>query len=165
LSYKTSYRYEEKLSQFFTLEKERVGLLLDEYLAYGGYPRVVLAETEQEKYRIIEEIYQSYILKDIKALLNVQKTEAFSNLVKMLAVQSGKLINYANLSSNLDLTFTTIKAYLWYLQQTFVIQKVSPYYKNKQKELTKAPLYYFTDVGFRNFAAHSISTQTRTHRS
>jgi len=152
INFKTNYQYEDKLLDFFTIEKEKTSSLLSEYLTFGGYPRVVLTETREEKQKIMDEIYQSYLEKDVSFLLKVQKAEAFSRLAKLMAAQIGNLVNFSELSSTLNISVKTIKNYLWYLEKTFVIQKVTPYFKNVRKEITKSPVYYFYDLGLRNYA-------------
>ena len=62
---------------------------------------MVLASEQKEKIRIINEIYRSILEKDIAYLLKVDKTEAFSALIKILSSQIGNLINYSELSSTL----------------------------------------------------------------
>jgi len=152
VDFKTQYKYESRLDDFFTIEKERTNELLIEYLNFGGYPRVVLEETRDEKYKTINEIYQSYLERDISHLLQVKKTDAFSNLVKLVASQIGRIVNFSEFSSTLGLSTTTLKEYLWFLEKTFIILKVTPYFKNVRKELTKSPVLYFYDIGMRNFA-------------
>lgn len=152
VNFKTDYQYEDRLPDFLSLEEERTKELLSEYLNFGGYPRVVLAETMDEKQRVIDEIYQSYLERDISYLLRVRKSEAFSNLVKLLAAQIGNLVNFSELSSTTGLTIKTVKDYLWYLQKTFILQKVTPYFRNLRKEITKSPIFYFYDLGLRNYA-------------
>lgn len=152
VNYKTDYRYSDKLSAFFSLEKEKTRQLLKEYLTFGGYPRVVLEKTTEEKQKAINEIYQSYIERDIYYLLKIKKDEAFSRLVKLLASQTGQLINYSELSSTLAISVKTVKNYLWYLEKTFILKKATPYFRNIRKEITKSPVYYFTDLGMRNYA-------------
>ena len=152
VNFRTDYRYEDKIVEFFSIEKETGYTLLDEYLNFGGYPRIVLEDKLSEKLKLINEIYQSYIERDISYLLRVHKTEAFGNLVKVLASQIGNMINYSELSSTLGLSFKTLKEYLWYLEKTFIIQKVTPYFRNIRKEITKSPIFYFYDLGLRNFA-------------
>jgi len=122
--------------------------LISEYLNFGGYPRVVLAETEEEKTEILREIYLSYLEKDIGLLLKVEKEQAFENLVKILAHQVGNLINRAELSSTLGLAEKTVKKYLYFLEKTFVINLVKPFFRNARKELIKSPKVYFSDLGF-----------------
>jgi len=152
VNFRTDYRYEEKILEFFEVEPERGRELLEEYLGFGGYPRVVLEEEFSEKLYEMEEIYQSYIEKDITWLLRVKKTDAFSNLVKILAARIGSVFNYSQVASSLGLSFQTLKEYLWFLEKTFVICRVSPYFRNIEKEITKAPVFYFYDLGMRNFA-------------
>jgi predicted AAA+ superfamily ATPase len=152
VNFKTDYKYEDKLSDFFVIDKEKTNELSEEYLDFGGYPRVVLEDTIGEKKKIINEIYQSYLEKDISFLLKIRKTEDFSNLVKVLASQIGQLFNVSEVSRTLGISQKTVKDYLWYLQKTFIMQKVTPYFKNIRKEITKAPIFYFYDLGLRNFA-------------
>ena len=106
-----------------------------------------------EKIKLINEIYQSYLEKDIGYLLGVKKTEDFTRLVKLLAVQAGNLVNVSELSSTLGLSAKTVQNFLWYLEKTFVLCRLSPYFKNARKEITKAPKVYFYDLGMRNYAA------------
>jgi len=126
--------------------------LINEYLNFGGYPRVVLAETEEEKIEVLREIYLSYLEKDIGLLLKVEKEQAFENLVKILSHQVGNLINRSELSSTLGLTEKTVKKYLYFLEKTFVINLVKPFFRNARKELTKSPKVYFSDLGLLHLA-------------
>jgi len=152
INFRTDYKYENRLSEFFSVEGSRVHELLEEYLNFGGYPRIVLEEKLAEKQQLMNEIYQSYIERDISYLLRIHKTDAFSNLIKIMASQIGKLTNISELSSTLGISIKTIKEYLWYLEKTFILEKVSPYFRNVRKEITKSPVYYFYDLGLRNFA-------------
>lgn len=151
VNFKTNYQYEDKLNDFFALEKGKTELLLAEYMVFGGYPRVILAETATLKQGEMQEIYKSYIDKDIRDLLHLEKTESLTNLLKIIASQIGSLVNMTELASTVDIDEKTIKNYLWYLEQTFVLKKVTPFYRNTRKEITKAPIYYFYDIGLRNW--------------
>jgi len=152
VNYRTKYRYEKKLLDFLRLEPERARLFLDEYLLFGGYPRVVLAKNISEKQLEISEIYQSYLEKDIAYLLQIKKTDALSKLVRIIAAQPGSLINFSELSSILGISTQTVKDYLWYLEKTFILDRVTPYFRNVRKEIRKSPVYYFYDLGLRNYA-------------
>ena len=148
----TDYRYEGKLFDFFMVDKDRGKDLLIKYLNFGGYPRQILETQLKEKRKIIDEIYHSYLEKDILYLLRVEKIEAFSSLIKILASQTGKIVNYSELSSTVGISLKTIKNYLWYAQKTFILQKITPYFTNMRKELSKSPVVYFYDIGLRNYA-------------
>jgi uncharacterized protein len=152
VDFQTGYRYTDQLPEFFAAESAKAGRLLLEYLQYGGYPKVILADSHDEKLAAINEIYRSYLERDIVFLLRVEKSEAFTNLVRMLAAHSGKLVILSELAASLGLSLATVKTYLWYLEKTFIVRKVTPYFTNIRKEITKSPMVYFADLGLRNFA-------------
>lgn len=151
VNFKTDYQYEDKLERFFAQEEGKTMRMFSEYMVFGGYPLVVLADTVSLKQREMREIYRSYTDRDIHDLLRLEKTDEFNNLLKILASQIGSLVNITELSATINIDQKTIKHYLWYLEQTFILKKVTPYYRNTRKEITKAPIYYFYDVGFRNW--------------
>ena len=82
----------------------------------------------------------------------MEKTSAFTDLTRLLASQIGNLIAISELASTLALSAPTVKQYLWYLEKTYIIHRVPPYFKNARKEITKMPTFYFYDLGLRNFA-------------
>jgi len=151
VNFKTDYRYENKLNDFCSLEIEKVFGFLEDYMNFGGYPKVILSETMQEKTRTIDEIYRSYIEKDISYLMRVEKLDAFGSLIKILASQTGNILNYSELANTLDISLPTVKNYIWYLEKTFIIKKVTPFFRNARKEITKSPVVYFYDLGLRNY--------------
>lgn len=150
--FKTDYRYSEKLCDFFSVENEKSLDFLGEYLDFGGYPRIVLEKEFSEKTKIINEIFRSYIEKDISYFLGVNRADAFGLLVKLLAGQTGQIVKYSKLAQEAGISFATLKNYLWYAEKTFIVRIVPPFFKNKRKEITKSPSVYFHDLGFRNFA-------------
>lgn len=151
VNFKTGYKYEDRLQDFFVVEAIKTQSLFDEYLMFGGYPRVILAKTLDKKKKEIGEIYTSYRERDITDLLGVEKPEAFTNLLKVTASQIGSLVNFSELSATVGISDKTTQNYLWYLEQTFIIKKVTPYYRNIRSEISKAPIYYFYDTGLRNY--------------
>jgi uncharacterized protein len=151
VNFRTDYRYEDRLEEFFSIEDEKTGFLLDEYLNFGGYPQVILADRTEEKIKVINEIYQSYLEKDIRFLLDIKKTEALTNLFRLIAAQSGNLTNISELSSTLGISKPTVQNYLWYFQKTYIVKKVPPFHANIRKEITKSPVFYFSDIGLKNF--------------
>lgn len=162
VNYKTESKYTksngtfQKLATFFDLYKDLAFEYLEQYLNFGGYPRVVLATELADKLATIDEIYKSYLEKDISVLLNIQKAESLTQLVRVLAFQAGNLVNVSEISNTLGLATQTVKEYLWYLEKTFIIQKVTPYFQNVRKEITKASTYYFVDLGLRNYVTNQF---------
>jgi len=145
----TTFREVSKLLLLNLMETERI---VTEYLFWGGYPRVVLADTQDAKWEILKEIFQSYLEKDIQLMLGVEKEASFSDLVKILSGQVGNLLNRKELSRTLGVAEKTIEKYLYFLEKTFVTKRVKPFYRNPRKEITKAPKIYFQDLGFLTLA-------------
>ena len=160
LDYRTDYRYSGRLDLFLSLEKEKGNFLLQEYLAYGGYPAVVTASTIEDKVRIMDEIYSAYVTRDISALLGMQQPEHYSRMLRLLAAGAGGLVNVSRLAADAGLSVPTVQKYLWYAENTFVLKAVRPYSGNRMKEIVKAPVYYFTDLGFRNHMLGSFQNNS-----
>ncbi len=152
INFRTKYKYETRLKEYLEVDSGAYELLL-EYINFGGYPRVILEDTFSEKLAVIHEIYTSYVEKDLSYWLKIEKPEAFTELLKILAHQSGKLMSFTELSNTLGISIPTLKTYLYYAEKTYILKKVTPFFRNVKKELTKTPVYYFCDLGLRNFSA------------
>ena len=152
VNYRTEYRYQDKWNDFFTIDTIRSKELLEEYFMFGGYPRVVLSPIFEDKRAAMGELYQSYLERDIKALLGVQRLDAFSNLVKILASQIGGMVNVSELANTTGVSTQTVNNYLWYMEKTFIVRRISPHFRNVRKEISKSPVYYFCDLGLRNYS-------------
>ncbi|MFH1900665.1 MAG: ATP-binding protein [Candidatus Omnitrophota bacterium] len=124
----------------------------EEFLLFGGYPKVALTSGREEKARELEEIYNSYVQKDIKAFLKIENVLAFNRLVKILAVQIANLANLSQIGSPLKIARETLERYLFVLENTFIIKTLSPFFTNKTKEITKMGKIFFYDLGLRNFS-------------
>lgn len=133
-------------------DKDAFKEVLGHYFIYGGYPAVAMARGHRLKLQLLEENFLSYIEKDIKDFLKIENETAFRNLIKILASQIGNLVNKDELSISLGIHKNTLENYLFYLEQTFLIDFVRPFFKNPRKELLKNPKVYFRDLGLRNLA-------------
>jgi predicted AAA+ superfamily ATPase len=157
VNYKTQYRYEDRIVGFFNTEEEKAELLLNEFLTFGGYPAVITADTALRKQEVMNEIFTSYITKDVSYLLGVRHPDKFVKLIQLLAVQSGCILNYSQLAQDTGIRFETLKTYLWYAEQTYIINTVKPFFTNLKKELTKSPTVYFNDLGMLNFSKNNFA--------
>ena len=125
---------------------------LNDYLVYGGYPRAALSRNKREKIEELRDIYNSYIQKDIKSLLEGENISAYNNLLKIMASQIGNLLNVNELSNTLNAGRRQILNYLDILEQTFIIKLLRPFHSNKRTEISKMPKLYFLDNGIINFS-------------
>lgn len=150
-NYKTEGKYENRIGQALATDPILEDQVLREYLAFGGYPRVVTAIGPGEKNAMLAEIFQGYIERDIRLLLQLEKSRSFVTLLQLLASRIGQLVNYNDLSKLAEISVPTLKNYLWYSEKTFITTAITPFFRNKEKEIVKAPQYYFLDPGLRNF--------------
>ncbi|MBU0880194.1 ATP-binding protein, partial [Patescibacteria group bacterium] len=137
-------------------EKEKISFYYQEYIVYGGYPRVVLAPL-QEKEDLLREIAFSYIKKDIYES-GIKHEEIFYRLFKILSSQIGNLVNSSELSGTLGVSKIAIDNYLYVMQKSFHICLLRPFFKNIRKELSKMPKIYFYDLGLRNFFIRNFNS-------
>jgi predicted AAA+ superfamily ATPase len=90
----------------------------------------------------------------------VERIDAFGNLLRLLAGQTGNIINLNELSSTIGISVQTVKNYLSYAEKTFAVKRVTPYYRNIRKEISKSPVIYFNDLGMRNFSIGQFGRHT-----
>ena len=124
--------------------------LFDEYITYGGYPEVVLKNSKEEKIEKLDSIVTSYIKKDIKDLIKIENIDGFNNLLQYLSINTSSLINISTIANTISLSMPTIKKYISILKETFIIDELKPFYKNKNKEISKNGKIFFKDIGVRN---------------
>jgi predicted AAA+ superfamily ATPase len=137
-----------KDTRVFTADLQK---FTSEYMMYGGYPRVVIADNHDEKLTIIQNITQTLLLKEIRDIAGMADNDKLKKLIKSLALMQGGLIEYKKLSELTGYSFDSVKKYITILEQTYIIHKVTPYYTNKLKEMVKSPKIYFFDQGIRNY--------------
>jgi len=132
--------------------------LFNEYCIWGGYPSVIMSSVKDEKRKVLSEIFNSYILYDIKGLLELNTERELFLLAQILAAQIGSIAVYNNLSIASGLIYRKLIEHLNVLKSTFIIKEVRPYFVNKQKELIKNPKIYFLDNGFRNYLIENYNS-------
>ncbi|MEK7526680.1 MAG: ATP-binding protein [Patescibacteria group bacterium] len=126
---------------------DRLTNLYKEYIAYGGYPKIVLDDDISHKETYLQQIIDTYIKKDISDLANIKNTKKFNDLLKILASSSGQLINIQELSSICGIASQTITNYLEILEETYILRLVSPFSTSAKVEVAKTPKVFFYDTG------------------
>ena len=129
---------------------------LQDYGLYGGYPALVSTPDPEKKLLRLNEIFSSYLEKDIAGFLKVENIFAFRKLITLLSAQQGGLVNIQELASMLGIHRETITRYIHYMEETFVIKRLTPLFSNPRTELSKMPKIYFADAGLRNLAMGSF---------
>ncbi|MBA1342826.1 MAG: hypothetical protein C5S52_04430 [ANME-2 cluster archaeon] len=132
--------------------------IYDEYCIYGGYPRVAISETSDEKETVLRNIYSTYFLREIKDILSLTTDFKLSKLIKSLSITLGGLISYNSLEEVSGFDYKGLLVHLNILEKTYICKRVSPYFTNKRTEIIKVPKVYFFDTGFRNIIIDDFRT-------
>jgi hypothetical protein len=121
---------------------------LENRLIYGSYPEVIANPAEARK--ILSNIMQSYLYKDILALGGIRKPAVLEKLVKALAFQMGNEVSLNELSKLIGADGKTLDAYIDLLQKAFIVFDLPSFSRNLRNELGKARKIFFYDNGIRN---------------
>lgn len=127
-----------------------------DYVMYGGLPLCATMQTEEQKVQYLSKLFEETYLKDILERHNIAKTQELEDLVNILASAVGSLTNPAKLEatfrSNIQssISSNTIRQYIQYLEDAFIIQKAQRYNVKGRKYIGSPIKYYFEDVGLRN---------------
>lgn len=120
------------------------------FILFGGLPQIVIEGDEEMKKIRLQEIFDTYIQKDIKGILKNIEIATFNQMLQIIASQIGNLLNVSELSNTLGLSRNQIVFYLEVLRETFVNFLLKPHYTNVRKEVSKTPKTFFYDNGVRN---------------
>lgn len=122
--------------------------MLESRLVYGSYPEVVVKP--QESKRILSNIVNSYLYRDLLSYQGIKRPELLQKLVRALALQVGNEVSYNELSHLLGADRSTIESYIRLLEQCFVIFRIESFSRNMRNEIKKGRKIYFYDNGVRN---------------
>ena len=128
----------------------------NEYVLYGGLPPVVLLSTSEQKIEFLKYLFKETYINDIIGRHNIKNKAEFEELLDILSSAIGSLTNPKKLcdtfksKKNKVISSATIKNYLDYLCDAFVVNKASRYDIKGRKYIDTPQKYYFTDIGLRN---------------
>jgi predicted AAA+ superfamily ATPase len=133
---------------------------LDESLIYGSYPEVFNINTNNEKGAYLQQLVQSYLLKDILAYSGIKHADKILALLRLIAFQVGSEVSYNELSNQLGINKITVENYLDLLSKVFIIYKLPSYSSNQRSEVAKSSKWYFFDNGIRNAIINDFRVPT-----
>lgn len=128
----------------------------NEYMLYGGLPQILTYKNEEQKVRFLKSLFDETYIKDIKDRYNIKKDDDLEELVNIIASGIGALTNPNKLANTFNsikkspISYDTIKDYIEYLCDSFLIEKATRYDIKGKKYISTPFKYYFTDLGLRN---------------
>lgn len=128
----------------------------NEYLTYGGIPIVALAETDEQKIALLDNLFKETYIRDIVVKNKIRNVGEMEMLLDILSSAIGSLTNPNKLQKTFKsvnqskITATTITKYIEYLEDSFLVEEAKRF-DIKGKSYIGTPMkYYFTDMGLRN---------------
>ena len=140
----------------------------EQYVVYGGLPRILSFKNEVEKSEYLKNLFEKTYLDDIVERNNVQRVDVLDAVVNILASSIGSLTNPNKLSNTFessgfkDVSVNTITSYINYLQDSFLIEKATRYDVKGKKYIQTPYKFYFSDIGLRNCRLN-FRQQEETH--
>lgn len=119
-------------------------------LIYGNYPELIHLPDNKSKIEYLQELLNSYLLKDILTFENIRNSEKVLKLLQLVAFQVGSELSYNEIATQLGISRNTVEKYLDLLSKVFVLHKVGGFSRNLRKEISKSSKWYFIDNGIRN---------------
>lgn len=123
--------------------------LLEHRMVYGYYPEVVQHEAAQAQ-RILGDLADGLMYKDLLALDQLKKPSLLVNLLQALALQVSREVSYRELGQLIGADPATVERYIDLLEQTFVVFRLRSLSRNLRNEIKKGRKIYFYDNGIRN---------------
>lgn len=130
--------------------------MIREYMLYGGLPQVVLENDVNKKVSYLEQQMEHTYLRDIKERYEVRQDSDLSELVDIMASCVGGLTNPPKIADTFksvkhsSISVDTIRLYLEYIEDAFVLERVTRYDIKGRKYIDSPFKYYFEDLGLRN---------------
>ena len=149
------HMYPLSFSEFMSVYKGDKYMGLSEYMLYGGIPLVVLRDNADDKAAMLQNLFSEIYIRDIFKRNHVKNIGELEDLLNILSSAIGSLTNPEKLKNTFrtvkksKITSNTIKKYLDYFEDSFLIES-SQRYNIKGKAYIETPKkYYFSDLGDR----------------
>ncbi|NTW13977.1 MAG: ATP-binding protein [Candidatus Moranbacteria bacterium] len=138
---------------FGAVSRERI----EELMLLGSYPGIVAEKDVAVKKDILRGLATNYLYKDIFAFEAIRNPRVFEDLVRLLALQTGSLVSFNELSQSLGVARATVERYLRLLEQSYVVKTIRTFSRNPRTEIKKGFKVFFYDTGIRNAVLNDLS--------
>ena len=128
---------------------------VDARVLTGGMPPVAAGGADFDTW--MRGFEQTYLERDVRDLARVGDLAVFRNLVRLVALRTGRLSNVSELARDAALSVPTVTRYLGVLEASFFLSRLPPYLRNPVARLVKSPKHYIRDAGLARFLAESTA--------
>lgn len=148
--------YPLSFREYLSAADSPVELAFEEYMTYGGMPQIVEYPSAERKIEYLKALFAETYLTDIKERYQVRNDEELDILIDIISSSIGGLTNPRKLANTFEsekhvkLSDKTVKAYLDYICDSFLVEKAQRYDVKGKKYIDTPYKYYFVDLGLRN---------------
>ena len=162
------HMYPLSFAEFMSVYEGDKYMGLSEYMLYGGIPSVVLCDGSNDKAAALQNLFREIYIQDIVKRNRVKNISELEDLLSILSSAIGSLTNPEKLKNTFrsvkksKITANTIKKYLDYFEDSFLIESAQRYDIRGKAYIETPKKYYFSDLGLRN-ARINFRQFERTH--
>lgn len=113
----------------------------------GGYPEMLTRSEPNRRSAWARSYIKAIVERDVKDISNIEKLLEMPHLLEVLAQQSGKITNYSQIGSHINLDTKTAQTYIALLETLFLVRKLRPWHRNTLSRIIKSPKTHFIDSG------------------
>lgn len=133
---------------------DEIDIAFDKYVINGGMPGSYVYNNQNDKYKYIEDVYNTLIIRDIKEKYNIRNEKILNNLGNFLMDNISNITSTLNITKKLNsqkdyITDKTIKKYIDYFCNAFAFYKIGRYDIKGKRYLNSLDKYYLADQSFR----------------
>ena len=120
---------------------------LVDLVTVGGYPEALERPSKSGRNGWYQSYLDRIIFEDIPKLIKIGRKEELPKILKFVAENTGKIINFSEIKSGLGINHATVQKYLRILEGVYLLKPLQPWYSNKIQRLIKTPKFYLLDTG------------------
>ena len=133
--------------------------LYPDYVEFGGFPEVVITSNKETKRLILRNIFASFFEKDIRVFSELKDVRELRDLILLLAVRNGNMLDITKLSSELGVNRVKMYNYLEFLESIFFLKLLPKYSESVDRTVVSGKKVYFSDTGILNLVAKVTNGQ------
>jgi predicted AAA+ superfamily ATPase len=139
--------FREKENKKNKIGYELVLAYYKEYMQFGGFPKVVLAQSEEKKKLLLLDIFTSYFEKDVKTLADIKDTAIFRDVILLLVSRIGSKVDVGKIANALSISRETVYSYLAFLEKTYFIALLPKFTTSIDRQTAGIKKVFFCDTG------------------
>lgn len=150
-SFKEFLNYKKiDISSKLLIAKNKIDIkrAFDEYIKWGGYFSVISTANEEIKKEILKNIAEDIILKDIVPRYNIKNSSQIRDMFFYIVSNATNIVNLSTLASKLGIDAKTVKEYISYFEDNFLISQISNYHHKLSEQIKSVKKIYLNDNGF-----------------